>query len=827
MPLSKRNSAKTSLAVLSSSDVSRRPEVGFIWSTKNRGLRITRQYFLSRSRQKGRIKAGKRALHLAFLIQTVLMPGALASVTTVRAQQPQSRSATLQGRVVDARSGEPIAKVKIVVSGSTKNTTTDESGAFKLEDLGPGEISLYVTTVGYGLVKKTVIVKETDNAEIIIALNQEAATLTEHVTVTAEPYAVTETNAASEQTLNKTELQDLSKVVISDPIRAVQSLPGVTANDDLRAEFAVRGADYRRVGVFLDGVLTDNFLHLASGNADERITFSVINADTINEVSLLSGAFPAKYGDATAGVLLLQTRDGNRIKPAFRISTGLQLGTSGVVDGPLANKRGSWLFAARSSLLDYISRAIDKIGSDNTDTGSVDFSDIEGKVIYDLSTRHRIGLSGHLSGLKFNESAAPNLQDPNAIFSARSRNFLVNGFWDYTANSRLLVQTRIFGTRTHFKSKNGNGLTIKDETRTQFGARSDLNFLVRPAHRIESGVYLRSFSTRQVANFFALPLPGTQVNLASFDRRAIEAGYYLQDTYTNLRRGLSLTGGLRIDHSDLTSQTLVSPRAAMALKLGAGWNLRAGIGRYYQIPEFEKLFGQLGNVSLRAEQATHYNLSLERTFGDRYRALVEFYDREDRDLIFALAEPRLVANVVTFAQFPFRNSLDGHARGLELTFQRRSANRLSGWVTYSYARTRFRETPTGLGFAGDFDQTHTVSTYGSYRFTDTFNVSGQWRYGSGFPIPGFFRLQGPDIFLAGQRNLLRLPSYSRVDVRANKAFLFEKWKLTLSAELLNITNHKNFRLPVIDGINPFTGRVFHHFGETMPVLPALGVAIEF
>jgi len=720
-----------------------------------------------------------------------------------------------------------VAKVKIVVSGSPQNTTTDETGAFTLTDVTPGDLSLYITTIGYGLVKKTIIVKESDTAEVVIALNQEAATLTEHVTVAAEPYAITETNAPSEQTLNKTELQDLSKVIISDPLRAVQSLPGVTANNDLLAEFAVRGADFRRVGIFLDGVLTDTLLHIASGNADERFTFAVLNTDTINEVSLLSGAFPAKYGDATGGVLLLGTRDGNRIKPAFRVSTGLQIGTSGVVDGPLANKRGSWLFAARSSLLDYVSRAIDKISSDNkTETGSGDFSDIEGKVILDLSSRHRIGLGGHASFLKFNDSALPNLQDPNLIFNARSRNFLVNAFWDYTPNARLLVQTRIFGTRTNIKNLNGNKSIVADESRSQFGARSDLNFLVRPAHRIESGVYVRSFSARQNKNFFLPPAPGTIVNLETFDRSATETGIYLQDTYTNQRNGLSLTGGLRIDHSGLTNETVVSPRAAMALKIRNGWTVRAGFGRYYQFPDFEPLFGQLGNPNLRAEQATHYNLSVERTFGDRYRALVETYDREDRDLVFNLFQP-VLSNPITFPQLPFRNSLGGHARGVEFTFQRRSANRLSGWVTYSFARTQYTESPSGLSFPGDFDQRHTLSAYGSYRFTGTFNVSGQWRYGSGFPIPGFFRTQGDDVFLASERNSLRLPAYSRVDLRVNKAFLFERWKLTLSGELLNVTNHTNLRAPIIHGLNFTTGQVFRHFGERMPVLPALGVAIEF
>src|SRR5207302_8561529 len=740
----------------------------------------------------------------------------------------QNRLVTLRGRVVDARSGEPVAKVKIIVSSPSQSTTTDESGGFTLSDIQPGEISLYITTVGYGLVKKTITVKETDTAEILIALNQEAATLTEHVTVTAEPYAVTETNAASEQTLNKTELQDLSKVIISDPIRAVQSLPGVTANDDLRAEFAVRGADYRRVGIFLDGVLTDNFLHLASGNADERVTLAVINTDTINEVSLLSGAFPAKYGDARAGVLLLETRDGNRLKPAFRFSTGLQLGTSGVADGPLRNKRGSWLFAARSSLLDYLSRAIGKIGNNNdTETGSVDFSDVEGKVIFDLSSRHRIGIGGYFSGLKFNESALPNQQNPNSIFKARSRNSLVNAFWDYTPNARLLVQTKIFGTRTNFKSTNGTSLILTDEAHTQFGGRSDLNFLVRPSHRIESGVYLRSISAKQTSNSFALPLPGTRVNLETFDRSAAEENYYLQDTYTNQRNGFSLTGGVRVDHSGLTSETKVSPRMALALRFRTSWTVRAGFGKYYQFPDFEAVFGQLGNRSLHAEQATHYNLSVERTFGDRYRALIEVYDREDHNVIFSLFQPQLQPTPITFIQLPFRNSLSGHARGLEFTFQRRSANRLSGWVTYAFAKTQFTASPTGLRFAGDFDQRHTLSAYGSYRFTGTFNISGQWRYGSGVPIPGFFRSQGGDLFLASERNSLRLPAYSRVDLRANKAFLFEKWKLTLSAEMLNVTNHKNLRIPIFDGIDSTTGRVFHHFGTTMPVLPALGVAIEF
>ena len=763
-----------------------------------------------------------RVLIIAFL--------SLCCAPLLYAQQTEA-NATLHGRVTDARSGEPIAKVKINLAGSPENSTTDEHGTFAFQNLPPGELTFSVTTVGYGLVKKTITVKAGDNTEIVIALNQEAATLTDQVTITTEPFTVTETNAASEKTLNKTELVELSKVVIGDPLRAVQALPGVTANDDLRSEFAVRGADYRRTGVYLDGAPLDNFLHLAQGNGAERVTFSVINTDTLREVSLLSGAFPAKYGDSTAAVLNLGTREGNRIKPAFRFTTGLQLGTAGVADGPLADKRGSWLVAARSSLLDYVSELVDRLADDNnnSDTGNIDFNDVQGKGVYNLSAKHQLGVFGFFSLLRFDEARAQSA-NPNLVFKARSRNLLANAFWNYTPSDRFSAQTIIFGTRTNLRSTNQSDVAISDEPRTQTGVRSDINFLVRPAHRIEGGLYVRSIDASRITNLFTSLQPGQPrmpQRLESFNRQTIEQGYYLQDTFTNVRRRFSVTGGARLEHYGLTGETKLAPRAALAQTFGNHWTIRAGFGMHYQFPDFGFLFGQLGNPNLRAERAMHYNASIERTFGERFRMLAEFYDREERDLFFSLSEPRVDNNRITLARLPFRNSLRGHARGIELTFQRRSANRLSGWVSYAYAQTRLQDERSGLNFVSDFDQKHTVNTYGSYRFTETFNVSGQWRYGSGTPLPGFFLVEGADLFLASARNLLRLPAYSRVDVRGNKAFLFERWKLTLSVELLNVTNHKNLRAPLLDSLNLTTGRVSYRFGDVMPVLPALGISIEF
>ena len=177
----------------------------------------------------------------------------------------QKPATSLHGRVVDARTGEPIAKVRVIVSGTDLSTTTDDNGEFTFDNLPAGQVDLYITTITFGLVKKTITIAETSNPVFEIALSESAAALTENVTISSGPFERTETTAPSEQTLNKRELQELSSVLVGDPLRAAQALPGVAANDDYRSEFSVRGAGFDRIGLYLDGILTDNFVHTIAG----------------------------------------------------------------------------------------------------------------------------------------------------------------------------------------------------------------------------------------------------------------------------------------------------------------------------------------------------------------------------------------------------------------------------------------------------------------------------------------------------------------------------------------------------------------------------------
>jgi hypothetical protein len=736
------------------------------------------------------------------------------SVLASQQSAPQ-KSAKLHGRIVDSKTGEPIGKVKIIVIGYQISVSSDDSGNFILENVPSGEIELYVSTVGYGLVKKKVSLVEGEDKSLDIALNQEAAPQTAEINVTAKPFEDTITNVASENNLNKSEMRALSSVLAGDPIRAAQALPGAVGNDDFTSGFSLRGAGFDRVGLYLDGIQIENPVHTVNGTPDTG-SLSVLNADAINGVSLFSGAPPAKFGDATAGVLSLETRDGNRVRPSGRINVSL-LSASAVVDGPFSNGKGGWLISGRKSYLnyafgDYIQR---RVG--NNQAFILDFGDVESRVNYDLNARNQIGITGVFGRSTFDQSSLSATLGLNDIQKGDSGNWIANGYWTYSRGSQLVSQMHVFGARADFKDRNPEEFVIQNGHDTQVGFRNDTSILVGSENRIEFGVLVRDL---QGTGFFGVQFFTTPqvTTINEFSDHAGEQGFYVQDTWTRERLHLALTGGLRVDHSALARQTTATPKLAVSFAPTEKLRFRAGFGQYTQFPDFANFLGRFGNPFLSAERATHYNASVEHLINDRTRVVAEFYDREDRNLLSSLflvnpptappPPPRLATN-------QFHNSLGGYARGFELSVQRRSANRFTGWISYSYSATRLHDQFTGLDFISDFDQRHTISTYGSYRFNETLNLSGEWRFGSGLPLITYFSDLAGVFPLPDANNPQRLPIYSRLDLRINKAFNFKRSKLTLSGEVLNVTDRENFR------------SVFLRPERLLPILPSVGLAFEF
>jgi len=272
------------------------------------------------------------------------------------------------------------------------------------------------------------------------------------------------------------------------------------------------------------------------------------------------------------------------------------------------------------------------------------------------------------------------------------------------------------------------------------------------------------------------------------------------------------------------------PRGSLAISVAPNRKVTLAYGQYSQFPNLTQFLGQFRNPNLQAELASHYTLSIEQTLNERTRIRLEAYDREDRDGIYSADTEYRLMNGRTVGPAPavpgrFQNNLRGHARGVEIFIQRRSVNKLSGWVSYSYSVARYRDAATNLSFYGDYDQRHTSNVYATYRLRPSLNLSAKFRYGSNFPIAGFLKYDGGRLVLSDQRNQVRMPVYSRLDVRANKAFNFDRRKLTLYAEVLNVLARANNRYTTtVDTVN---GRLSINRDSMFPFLPIAGIRLEF
>jgi hypothetical protein len=130
----------------------------------------------------------------------------------------------------------------------------------------------------------------------------------ELVTVTGSPQRG-EVSAGGHRSLASNELLEFGSHVADDPLRVVQALPGVAAGDDFRSEYSVRGSPYRHAALVVDGVVTPFLQHAAPGRGAAG-TLTMFPADTVEEATLLVGAYPRRNSSQLGPQLILTLREG-------------------------------------------------------------------------------------------------------------------------------------------------------------------------------------------------------------------------------------------------------------------------------------------------------------------------------------------------------------------------------------------------------------------------------------------------------------------------------------------------------------------------------------
>jgi len=631
-----------------------------------------------------------------------------------------------------------------------------------------------------------------------------------------------------------------------DLSRTLSLLPGIAAND-VTAQFSVHGGRRDEVKISLDGQELFEAYHLK----DYDGALSLVPAKNLASATLSTGAFPASQGDRMSGVLDLRT-----VEPSAPRRTALGLSvldaqvlSTGRFPSEPAGPKGSWFVSGRRGALDLAAKAIGN----------------EHPTFWDLFAKAEVEtpigpFAAHLltaeDGLQIDRVEGETSDTLDNDYRS-TQGWLTH---QATPGNRTLIETSASWARIE---RGRQARTLDDDSRFDLTDRRDLRVLAlaqswsfdlgAPQHQPAAGWEARRYdATFDYAKDLDLDFP--VIAPFSTPRRTVHGlrgtlrgdhlGVWASDRVTSGRLTAEIGG--RYDRHTATDDTLLSPRANLAWRLGNRGVLRAGWGRFFQSQRPYELQVEDGESTLRrAELSRQSVLGYEIVPAENRAGLdgfrIELYRRDidhPRPRFENLLEP---LNVFQEAE-PDRvriAPLRSRAQGVELLLHGKRGATFDWWLAYSFSRIedRLADSP------GDpaetvpraLDQPHALTLDLNFRLPRAWNLNLAWKAHTGWPttpVAGRF-IADPDdpeeetfAVVFGRLNSERLPPYHRLDLRASRSWERRRGRLTFFVDVQNVYDRQNlggFDLQV-DADEGVLDLAQEHWAG---IFPSLGISWEF
>ena len=269
----------------------------------------------------------------------------------------QNHLQTVRGTIQDKESLVPLIGANILIENTDPmlGTSTDDLGNFTIDNVPVGRCNVRVSYLGYEpLLINNILV--TSGKEVVLDLKlSEALTSLKEIVVSADQEKATPLNEMAFSSARSFSVEETSRYASSlfDPARMAMNFAGVSTtggSSDLFNEIIVRGNSPRGVIWRMEGIEIPNPNHFGGlGNSGGGI--SMLSSSTISTSDFYTGAFPAEFGNATAGAFDINLRKGNSQKREHAIMLGI-LGTEIASEGPMGQQGdASYLFNFRYSTL--------------------------------------------------------------------------------------------------------------------------------------------------------------------------------------------------------------------------------------------------------------------------------------------------------------------------------------------------------------------------------------------------------------------------------------------------------------------------------------------
>jgi hypothetical protein len=220
--------------------------------------------------------------------------------------------ATISGTVKDAQGGVVPGVTVTVTNTATqqqRTTVTDGSGFYTFPNLLPGRYDISAELQGFKKASRTGVQLDAAGA-LTLDFGLDPGAITEEVTVTAEA-SLMQTDVAVRKTVEAKDIEQLS-FLGRNPIGVPALKPGVIGGNFNNAGFSslttggfsINGSRSDENIIYVDGAV-------ASRTRSTGAIIGVQNADTVQEVQVLTANYMPEYGRASGGQIRFVSKSGS------------------------------------------------------------------------------------------------------------------------------------------------------------------------------------------------------------------------------------------------------------------------------------------------------------------------------------------------------------------------------------------------------------------------------------------------------------------------------------------------------------------------------------
>jgi hypothetical protein len=767
------------------------------------------------------------------------------------AAQDTTGVGAIRGAVVDA-GGRPAEGVRVCALGTSSCVITDARGVFRIGELRAGRYRLEILPLqGLPFTSDEVDVRAGLEGTVEITLPV-AGGFEQTVSVTPPAFQVPEAVKNSAFLVEPRQILK-SAAALQDVSRYIRGLPGVAiGTNDFRNDIIVRGGSPLENLFVVDNVEIPNinaFANFASAGG----TVSLLDAELLQDLTFLTGGYPAPYINRTSSVLQVTQREGDRQKFGGKATLGFA-GAGAILEGPINAGKGSWVVSARRSFLDLFT-------SDVGFGGVPIVYSFNGKAVYDLNPQNRVwvvNIAG-VDEIRLGLSESTDLEDEIANFDIRYEGWRnATGFnWQRTFGSRGVGLLGV----THSEAKVGQQVKdlvaqgvpppgtppeliiarspvvyFEDSREGETTLKYDLTLQLQALDTVQVGGSFKTFRIDYAAESPLgndtpySPVPGVDPFSLDTQFRSYQTAAYLQAS-KQLASRVNVTLGGRFDHYAILAESRFSPRAGVTVRLTDVLSWNSSAGSYYQQPAFLFVSAFPQNAALVPWRADHYVTGLAWSSRADLRVTAEVYRKTYRDYPVASDLPTVsLANIgdtfnVREILFPLASGGQGYSEGVEVFVEKRLTSKLYGQGNLSFSRTRHAGFD-GVLRPGSFDYPFIFNLLGGYQLSPAWEVSARLSFLSGRPFTPYDEAvsteQRRGVYDLSRVNAERAPDYGRVDIRVDRTFTVGGQPLNVFLGVQNVTNRRNFASYTW---NRRTNA--QQFGEQQGIFPILGIDWRF